>query len=100
MIGTLFLWVYWPSFNAALASLPIGGAGGTPTEALDSAQFLCVVNTLFSLLGSTVGTFIVSALTGNGRLDIFHVQNSTLAGGVAMVRMERIAPEEEKERAR
>ena len=85
MVGTLFLWLYWPSFNAALASVPIGDAAvGVPTEALASSQFLSIVNTLLSLLGSAVAAFAVSAITGKGRLNMMHVQNSTLAGGVAM----------------
>jgi ammonium transporter Rh len=40
------------------------------------------VNTLVSLLGSCVSTFIVSSLIHN-RFDMVHVQNATLAGGVA-----------------
>jgi ammonium transporter Rh len=83
MAGTLFLWIYWPSFNGALASVPIE-AHGTIAEALGSSQFLCIVNTLLSLLGSTLATFALSAITGKGRLNMMHVQNSTLAGGVAM----------------
>ena len=85
MVGTLFLWLYWPSFNAALASVPIGDAAvEVPTEALASSQFLSIVNTLLSMLGSAVAAFAVSAITGKGRLNMMHVQNSTLAGGVAM----------------
>jgi ammonium transporter Rh len=83
MAGTLFLWIYWPSFNGALASVPIE-AHGTIAEALGSSQFLCIVNTLLSLLGSTLAAFALSAITGKGRLNMMHVQNSTLAGGVAM----------------
>ena len=45
-------------------------------------QFLCVVNTLLSLLGATI-SFGVSALAGKGRLDVAHIQNCTLAGGKA-----------------
>ena len=83
MVGTLFLWIYWPSFNAALASVPVGNVD-VPTEALGSSQFLCIVNTLLALLGSVVSAFALSAITGKGRLNMMHVQNSTLAGGVAM----------------
>ena len=56
MAGTLFLWIYWPSFNGALASVPIDNHD-TITEALGSSQFLCIVNTLLSLLGSTLAAF-------------------------------------------
>merc|ERR1712086_83250 len=46
MIGTLFLWMYWPSFNSA----PAG-----PLE-----QQRCVVNTLTSITGSLCTAFIAS----------------------------------------
>ncbi|KAG0426927.1 hypothetical protein HPB47_025994, partial [Ixodes persulcatus] len=53
MIGTLFLWLFWPSFNAALA--------------YGDARHRAVINTFMCLLACTV-----------------HIQNSTIAGGVAM----------------
>ncbi|KAG1677848.1 hypothetical protein FOA52_008612 [Chlamydomonas sp. UWO 241] len=88
MIGTLMLWVYWPSFNGALVGVPaiVGGVSttNTYTEAAHSAQFLSVVNTFFSLLGSTLATFALSGLIGRGKKNMVHVQNCTLAGGVAM----------------
>lgn len=72
MIGTLFLWVYWPSFNSVLA---VGA--GAPERA--------ILNTYLSLAGATVTTFVLSALVSHGnKLDMVHVQNSTLAGGVAV----------------
>jgi ammonium transporter Rh len=74
MIGTIFLWVYWPSFNAALAS----STGDGPQH-----QIYVVTNTLISLLGACLATFIVSAAL-NDSLDAVHVQNATLAGGVAI----------------
>eukprot|EP01132_Coremiostelium_polycephalum_P003910 gene3910-4881_t len=71
MAGTLFLWMMWPSFNAAIAP------EGDP-------QFRAIANTFLSLTGSTIATFIVSRLLGHmgHKLDMVHVQNSTLAGGV------------------
>ena len=75
MIGTIFLWGYWPSFNAALASTDGDGA--------PEHQFYVVANTLISLLGACLSTFIVSAAIYDS-IDMVHIQNATLAGGVAI----------------
>ncbi|XP_010346763.1 ammonium transporter Rh type B isoform X1 [Saimiri boliviensis] len=72
MIGTIFLWIFWPSFNSALTAL---GAG----------QHRTALNTYYSLAASTLGTFALSALVGeDGRLDMVHIQNAALAGGVVV----------------
>lgn len=50
-IGTIFLWMYWPSFNAGPA-------------VLDSpSQTRAFVNTILSLSGSCMATFVISILT-------------------------------------
>jgi ammonium transporter Rh len=72
MVGTLFLWMYWPSFNAAPA-----------TNAVQANR--AILNTYFSLASSCVVTFIASyALRREKRFLMVDVQNATLAGGVAM----------------
>ncbi|XP_077647464.1 ammonium transporter Rh type B isoform X1 [Urocitellus parryii] len=72
MIGTIFLWIFWPSFNSA------------PT-ALGDTQHRTALNTYYSLTASTLSTFALSALiSGDGRLDMVHVQNAALAGGVVV----------------
>ncbi|KAG2497748.1 hypothetical protein HYH03_004481 [Edaphochlamys debaryana] len=76
MIGTIFLWILWPSFNGALGATP----GGT-----DQWQWHCIANTLLALLASCVAAFAASVLLGeSGKMDMVHVQNATLAGGVAV----------------
>ncbi|KAH7951229.1 hypothetical protein HPB52_006974 [Rhipicephalus sanguineus] len=71
MIGTLFLWLYWPSFNAAT----VRGA----------ERHRAVINTYLALTASCLTAFAASScLDGRGRLDMVHIQNSTLAGGVAI----------------
>eukprot|EP00106_Octopus_bimaculoides_P021621 XP_014789063.1 PREDICTED: ammonium transporter Rh type A-like isoform X2 [Octopus bimaculoides] len=71
LLGTIILWIYWPSF--------IGSVG---TGLL---QQKIVANTLMSLCASTVAVFAVSSLLDkNGKLEISHIQNATLAGGVVI----------------
>ncbi|XP_019376393.1 PREDICTED: ammonium transporter Rh type B [Gavialis gangeticus] len=72
MIGTLFLWIFWPSFNSAIT-------------AHGDDQHRTVVNTYFSLAASTLATFGMSSLiNGEGKLDMVHIQNAALAGGVVV----------------
>uniref|UniRef100_A0A4D5R9D1 Rh-related protein n=1 Tax=Scolopendra viridis TaxID=118503 RepID=A0A4D5R9D1_SCOVI len=71
MIGTIFLWLFWPSFNAALAP--------------GHAQHRVVINTYYALAACCVTTFAFSSLVDkHSRFNMVHVQNSTLAGGVAI----------------
>lgn len=70
MIGTLFLFCFWPSFNA-----------GT-TTGVDRLR--AVINTYVSICAGVIGAFLISTLVREGKLDMVHIQNSTLAGGVAV----------------
>nr|AEA41159.1 Rh-like protein [Metacarcinus magister] len=71
MIGTVFLWLYWPSFNA-------GAAPGDD-------QHRGIINTYISLAACCLTTFALSTLLDkHKKFDMVHVQNSTLAGGVAV----------------
>ncbi|XP_003803571.1 ammonium transporter Rh type A [Otolemur garnettii] len=72
MIGTLFLWLFWPSFNSAIA------------EAGDK-QYSAIVNTYLSLAACVLVAYAFSSLVEHGgKLDMVHIQNATLAGGVAV----------------
>ncbi|XP_033126027.1 ammonium transporter Rh type B-like isoform X2 [Anneissia japonica] len=71
MIGTIFLWMFWPSFNAALAQ--------------GDDRYRAVLNTYYSLAACCVTTFIVSHFVQKeGKFNMVHIQNATLAGGVAV----------------
>ena len=73
LIGTIFLWIYWPSFN--------GGA----LEPNSAQQQRAIINSIFGLSGATIATFIASSwLSHNWRIRPVDIQNATLAGGVAM----------------
>ncbi len=70
LIGTVFLWLYWPSFVTAMPE--------------DSAQErTALLNTVFALLGSTVVTFGLSSWLEK-RIRPVDIQNATLAGGVTI----------------
>ena len=69
-IGTLFLWIFWPSFNGVTA--------------LGVQQHRAVINTVLSLTASTLAVFIGSSLFHGGKFQSEDVLNATLAGGVMM----------------
>lgn len=69
MVGTLFLFMFWPSFNGALAA--------------DFQQQRVIVNTVLAITASTVTAFAVCRLFLQ-RLDMEVVLNATLAGGVSV----------------
>uniref|UniRef100_A0A8C9SXW3 Rh family B glycoprotein n=1 Tax=Scleropages formosus TaxID=113540 RepID=A0A8C9SXW3_SCLFO len=72
MIGTIYLWMFWPSFNSAIT-------------AHGDDQHRTVMNTYYSLAACTLATFAMSSLVGpGGKLDMVHIQNAALAGGVAV----------------
>ncbi|XP_041961965.1 ammonium transporter Rh type B [Alosa sapidissima] len=72
MIGTIYLWMFWPSFNSAIT-------------AHGDDQHRTAMNTYYSLASCTLATYGMSALVCHeGKLDMVHIQNAALAGGVAV----------------
>ena len=69
MIGTIFLWLFWPSFNGALA--------------VGNSQHRVVINTILSLTSSCMSSFAISKLFRN-KFNMVDIQNESLAGGVAV----------------
>lgn len=69
MLGSMVLWIFWPSFCAALV----------PTEKIPYT----VVNVIFALSGSTLATYIFSVWL-RGKINIADIANAALAGGVAI----------------
>lgn len=70
IIGTMFLFCFWPSFNAGTAS--------------GIERLYAITNTYVSICASVIGAFLMSTVVRKGKLDMIHIQNSTLAGGVAV----------------
>lgn len=72
-VGTLFLWVYYPSFNGLLTKSNVEGG-------LSRA----IVNTYGAIAASCVVTFGISSLAGKGKITAIHIQHATIAGGIAI----------------
>lgn len=70
-IGTLFLWMFWPSFN-------FGVAAQTPFT-----KTQIITNTILSLAGSCMGTFAASAYVKE-KFTMGYLSNASLAGGVVI----------------
>jgi ammonium transporter Rh len=71
MIGSIFLWMFWPSFNSALAS--------------EYDQERTVINTVLALTASGLAAFAFSyLLRGEKKFDMVDLQNASIAGGVAV----------------
>eukprot|EP00930_Biecheleria_cincta_P053179 TRINITY_DN3855_c1_g1_i1.p1 TRINITY_DN3855_c1_g1~~TRINITY_DN3855_c1_g1_i1.p1 ORF type:complete len:399 (-),score=62.04 TRINITY_DN3855_c1_g1_i1:240-1436(-) len=71
LIGTVFLWLFWPSFVA----------GGLPSG---DGQTTALINTVIALLASTVITFGLTQIIEGGKVSTVPIQNATLAGGVSI----------------
>ncbi|MGI6737665.1 MAG: hypothetical protein ACOX41_10275 [Anaerovoracaceae bacterium] len=70
LLGSLVLWVFWPSFTSAIVA--------------PDRVTLTAINTVLALAGATLATYAVSRLVGQGRIDVEHIANAALAGGVAI----------------
>ena len=69
MLGSMMLWIFWPSFCAALV---------TPEQMPHT-----VVNVIIALCGSTLTTYLVS-VSIRKKISIADIANAALAGGVAI----------------
>lgn len=61
MVGTIFLWLFWPSFNGAFA--------------LEDSFTRAIVNTLISLTGSCVASFLFSYVL-RGETKFWYILNN------------------------
>ena len=69
LIGSMVLWIFWPSFTSALVA---------PGEVTITA-----INTVFALCGATLATYVFTRLI-RGKIEIEDIANAALAGGVAI----------------
>ncbi|NJC88440.1 MAG: ammonium transporter [Desulfuromonas sp.] len=77
LLGSMVLWVFWPSFCAALVA---------PADVPKTA-----VNVILALCGSTLATYLASVKL-RGKISAADIANATLAGGVAIGSVCDLAP--------
>lgn len=70
ILGSMVLWIFWPSFCSAIVS---------PDQMPQT-----VMNTILALCGATVITYFTSSLFRKGKTSIADMANAALAGGVAI----------------
>lgn len=70
LLGSMVLWVFWPSFCAAIVA---------PELITHTA-----VNVILALCGSTAATYVMTITLRNGKINTADIANATLAGGVAI----------------
>jgi ammonium transporter Rh len=70
MLGSMVLWLFWPSFATAIV----------PLEQMPQT----VINTVLSLCGATLSTYFLSTLFHKGKTSMVDMANAALAGGVAI----------------
>uniref|UniRef100_A0A8C5IA24 Ammonium transporter AmtB-like domain-containing protein n=1 Tax=Junco hyemalis TaxID=40217 RepID=A0A8C5IA24_JUNHY len=69
VLGTVFVWVFWPSFNSILPF----------------SKMQAVLNTYLALAVSAVAAFMLSALTSkDGKFRMAQIRSAVLAGGVTI----------------
>jgi ammonium transporter Rh len=69
MLGSMVLWIFWPSFCAALV----------PADRVS----LTAVNVVIALCGATLATYVTSCSLRH-KISIADIANASLAGGVAI----------------
>jgi ammonium transporter Rh len=69
MLGSMVLWLFWPSFTSAIVA---------PERVV-----LTAINTIFALCGATLATYIFTKII-RGKIEIADIANAALAGGVAI----------------
>lgn len=69
LLGSMVLWLFWPSFTSSVAA--------------PERTYLTALNTVLALCGSTLATYIFTKLI-RGKIEVEDIANAALAGGVCI----------------
>ena len=76
-IGTIFLWIFFPSFNVAKIQYKLDN-----DKKVEALRFRGIINTYLSMVGSLIGTFVFNPMIHNGKIKVEHLLNSSYVGGI------------------
>jgi ammonium transporter Rh len=77
-IGTLFLWLYFPSFNVAY----IQRKRENKEKVMEIFRYRGIINTYLSMIGSTMAIFVITPIVSNGKLKMEYILNGSYVGGI------------------
>ena len=87
ILGTIFLWLYFPSFNTAIIQNQYHKYYYT-AEGLgyitENLRYRGIINTYLSMMGSLLSSFIVSPMFYRGKMKMEHLLHASYAGGIVI----------------
>jgi ammonium transporter Rh len=84
-IGSIFLWLFFPSFNVANIQMKEFSSIYTDTGLgyiSENMRYRGIINTYLSMMGSVLSAFIVSPLFYKGKMKIEHILHASYVGGI------------------
>jgi ammonium transporter Rh len=79
-IGTIFLWIFFPSFNVANIQHKMDYINGK--NFIEVLRYRGIMNTYLSMVGSLIGTFVFNPMIHNGKIKVEQFLNSAYVGGI------------------
>ena len=81
-IGSIFLWLLFPSFNVANIQINNKNNGENPINIKEILRYRGIVNTYLSMMGSLISCFVFSPMFHKGKIKIEHLLNASYVGGI------------------